>query len=79
MVSTRCRTTLHLPTLKTNIAFVGKNGHLQNDIDLAGSDFERHESRNTKPQLIPVVFHVWSRRVRCALDDLVQASESKFE
>ena len=28
---------MHLPTLKTNIAFVGKNGHLQNDIDLAGS------------------------------------------
>ena len=79
MVSTLCRATLHLPTLKTNIAFVGKNGHLQNDIDLASSGFERHESRNTKPQLNPVVFHVWSRRVRFALDDSVQASETMFE
>ena len=33
--------------------------------DLAGSEgFERHESRHTKPLLDPVVFHVWSRRVR---------------
>ena len=59
MVSTLCRATLHLPTLKTNIAFVGKNGHLQNDIDLAGSGFEWHESRNTKSQLIPGRGRAW--------------------
>ena len=40
---------------KTNIAFVGNNGHLHDEIDLAGSEgFERHESRYTKPQLIPL-------------------------
>ena len=33
--------------------------------DLAGSeDFERQESRYTKFQLNPVVFHAWSRRGR---------------
>ena len=33
--------------------------------DLAGSeDFERHESRHTKPQLVLLVFHAWSRRGR---------------
>ena len=41
------------------------NGHLHNEIDLAGSEgFEWHESRYTTPQLDPVVFHAWSRRGR---------------
>ena len=56
------------PTLKANIAFVGKNGHLQNEIDFAASEsFERHESFHTKPQFDPLVFRVWSRRERVGL------------
>ena len=36
---------------------------LHNEIDLAGSEgFKRHESCYIKPQLVPVFFHVLSRR-----------------
>ena len=42
-----------------------KNSTISDKIDLAGSEgFKRHGSRYTKPQLDPVVSHVWSRLER---------------